>query len=138
MSFLSFNDERDGIGAKLIFSCIDRVTAIESSNCCTFVKKFCILAASSKRQSIIEKEYVGTQPYICALTEIKYSLPRVPTKTEPIIAIIPTSIEILVKILRRGEIRRSLRIIFNTLKPPSVHFKNCITSLCNIEIMSYY
>ena len=93
---------------------------------------------SSKRQSIIEKEYVGTQPYICALTEIKYSLPRVPTKTEPIIAIIPTSIEILVKILRRGEIRRSLRIIFNTLKPPSVHFKNCITSLCNIEVMSYY
>ena len=59
-------------------------------------------------------------------------------RLELIIAIIPTNIDIPVKIFLRGEIRRSLRIIFNTLKPPSVHFKNCITSLCNIEVMSYY
>ena len=36
---------------------------------------------------------------------------------------IPTNMDILVKTLRRGEIRKSLRIIFNIANPPFVHSK---------------
>ena len=51
------------------------------------------------------------------------------TNTDPIIAIMPTSIETLVRILLSGDRRRSLSIIFSTSYPPSIHFKNRITGI---------
>ena len=50
---------------------------------------------------------------------------------------IPTNMDILVKTLRRGEIRRSLRIIFNIANPPFVHSKNRVTGIRNIRVMGY-
>ena len=57
------------------------------------------------------------------------------TNTDPSIAIMPTSIETLVRILLSGDRRRSLSIIFSTSYPPSIHFKNRITGICNIRIV---
>ena len=58
---------------------------------------------------------------------------------DPDIAIMPTSIETLVRILLSGDRRRSLSIIFSTSYPPSIHFKNRITGICNIRIgISWY
>ena len=78
---------------------------------------------------------IRDRPYTCAFTEIKYSRPSVPTNTDPSIAIMPTSIETLVRILLSGDRRRSLSIIFSTSYPPSIHFKNRITGICNIRIV---